>query len=265
MKTRKNTIQKRKTRRKINALKIPIIVICWNELTYIRNMVNQLKHFNHPIILLDNHSTFAPLLEYYKEIKRELGSKIEIRMLKKNYGNTVYLRLQHTLPRIYMLTDPDIELNKHMPENFCEILLNLSEKYKMYKIGMALDTKHKEKFLNCGSPNSSKKLFNYHAQFFKNKIKDDTYELYNAFVDTTFCLVNTKYAIKHYDISKDYMQSTKPALRIAGNFTAKHLPWYKNSLKKMPKNELNAYMKNSKSSTIVRNCIIPMMKKKDED
>jgi hypothetical protein len=98
MKTRKNTIQKRETRRKINALKIPIIVICWNELTYVRNMVNQLKHFNHPIILLDNHSTFAPLLEYYKEIKRELGSKIEIRMLKKNYGNII-----KNLPKNYYL------------------------------------------------------------------------------------------------------------------------------------------------------------------
>lgn len=265
MNTRKSILKKRKTRRKYAPLKIPIVVICWNELTYIKNMVNQLKHFEHPIILLDNHSTFAPLLEYYKEIKKELGSKIEIRMLKKNYGNTVYLTLKHTLPNIYILTDPDIELNKNMPRNFAEILLELSEKYKMYKIGMALDTKHREDFLNCGSPNLSKKLFNYHAQFFKNKIEDDTYELYNAFVDTTFCLVNTKYAIKNYNISKDYMQSTKPALRIAGNFTAKHLPWYKNSLKKMPKNEFNAYITNSKSSTIVRNCIIPMMKNKDED
>jgi hypothetical protein len=184
MNTRKSILKKRKTRRKHAPLKIPIVVICWNELTYIKNMVDQLKHLDHPIILLDNHSTFAPLLEYYKEIKKELGSKIEIRMLKKNHGNTVYLALKHTLPNIYILTDPDIELNKNMPRNFAEILLELSEKYKMYKIGMALDTKHREDFLNCGSPNSSKKLFNYHAQFFKNKIEDDTYELYNAFVDT---------------------------------------------------------------------------------
>ena len=92
MTTRKKIKIQRKTRKLSNTLtmqKIPIVVICWNELTYIKNMVDQLKHYNHPIILLDNHSTYEPLLEYYKEIKKELGNKIERRMLKKNYGCTV--------------------------------------------------------------------------------------------------------------------------------------------------------------------------------
>ena len=115
------------TRKKtFNPATIPIVVICWNDLTYIKNMVEQLRKYDYKIILLDNNSNYKPLFDYYKKIKEELKEKIEIRLLKKNYGNTVYLKLKHTLPSVYMLTDPDLELNKDMPENFPEILYNLS-------------------------------------------------------------------------------------------------------------------------------------------
>ena len=224
-------------------------------------MVEQLKKYNHPIILLDNFSKYKPLFEYYKEIKSELKNKIEIRLLKKNYGNTVYLALKHTLPSVYILTDPDIELNKNMPINFAETLFNLSNKYKMYKIGLALSVKNKDSFLDCNSPNSSKTIYEYNAELWKSPIKDSTYQLYDAFVDTTFCLVNSKFRPRQFDLPKDYMSSTRPAIRIAGNFTAKHLPWYKKSLSEIPKNQLGMYVRNSKSSTVVHSCIRPMFRK----
>lgn len=251
MATRKRKIEKKsKTRKKaFNPATIPIVVICWNELTYIKNMVNQLKHLNHPIILLDNHSTYEPLLEYYKEIKKELGNKIEIRMLKKNYGCTVYIQLKHTLPKVYILTDPDLELNKHMPKNFAEILYELSEKYKVYKIGPYLEKIKKEDLLECSS-------YDFEWDKLVKPIKNEQYELYYDWIQygaTTFCLVNTKYHKTH----KGHKRS---AMRIAGNFTMKHLPWYKDSLNKIPKKELYMYVKNSTSSTLVSRCIKPKLK-----
>jgi len=257
MNTRKKKKIQRKTRKLSNSLnmqKMPIVVICWNDLTYIKNMVEQLKHFNHPIILLDNHSTYEPLFEYYKEIKKELGNKITIRLLKKNYGNTVYLTLKHTLPKVYILTDPDLELNKNMPKNFAEILLELSEKYKVYKVGSIIEKIKKEDLIDCPEYG-----FNWTRP--KSLIKNDHYKIYHDWVDTTFCLVNTKYQMKKLDLKHHYMDSTKPAIRIAGDFSVKHLPWYKESLSKIPKDELYAYVKNAKSSTLVRKCIAPRLKK----
>jgi hypothetical protein len=252
MKTRRKKNIKRKTRKLSNTLnmqKMPIVVICWNQLTYIKNMVNQLKHYDHPIILLDNHSTYEPLFEYYKEIKKELGSKIEIRMLKKNYGCTVYIQLKHTLPKVYILTDPDLELNKNMPKNFAEILYGISEKYKVYKVGPYLEKIKKEDLLECSS-------YDFEWDKLVHPIKNNEYELYYDWIQngaTTFCLVNTKYDNMH-------KSNKRSAIRIAGNFTMKHLPWYKDSLNKIPKNELYAYVKNSSSSTLVSRCIKPRLK-----
>jgi dTDP-4-dehydrorhamnose reductase len=48
-------------------------------------------------------------------------------------------------------------------------------------------------------------------------VDDAEYEIYNAEVDTTFCLIN----------KSNYSGNWKNHIRIAGNFTAKHLPWYK--------------------------------------
>lgn len=234
--------------------KIPIVIICFNELSYIENIIKQLQKYDHPIILLDNHSTYKPLFDYYKKIKSELNEKIEIRLLKKNYGNTVYIELQHTLPNIYILTDPDIELNENMPKNFAEIFLEISNKYKLYKVGVQLASIKNDEFINCD--------YGYDASInFKNPVKDPKYELYDRFVDTTFCLVNTKYKKANLDLSKHYMNSTKPALRIAGNFTAKHLPWYKNSNVKIPLDEMLAYVMNNRSSTLVSKCIAPKIHK----
>jgi FkbM family methyltransferase len=75
--------------------------------------------------------------------------------------------------------------------------------------------------------------------FWINKIHDDNYELYNANIDTTFCLIDKDNSSNHhYDI------------RIAGNFTANHLPWYiENDIYNIYENYVNS-MNSSVISTI---------------
>jgi hypothetical protein len=231
--------------------KIPIVIICWNTLTFIRNLINQLKSYPNPIILLDNKSTYTPLLDYYKEIKAELKDKIEIRFLDTNYGSNVYLELKNTLPKVFILSDPDIELNKNMPQNFAEILYTLSNKYKVYKVGAALNINDKDQFVRCAQKGNP--LYEYQLRYWKDRIPNKDYELYKAAVDTTFCLINSKYKIKN-------INPVEPAIRIAGDFTVKHLPWYKNFLNDIPEDELYMYLNNNKSSTFVRGCIQPMFK-----
>jgi hypothetical protein len=57
---------------------------------------------------------------------------------------------------------------------------------------------------------------------------------------------------------------TAPAIRIAGDFTARHLPWYKKFLSELSGEELYVYMKHNKSSTFVRSCLNPMLKQAGE-
>jgi hypothetical protein len=62
-------------------------------------------------------------------------------------------------------------------------------------------------------------------------------------MDTTFCLINY-----------NYLKENK--IRIAGDFTAKHLPWYKNFLKNnIPEDELEYWKDGNNSSSILESCI----------
>ena len=230
-------------RRTVKHRSIPIIVICWNNYYFVKNFVKQLKQFPNPIILLDNKSNYQPLLDYYKEIKSELKDKIEIRMLDKNYGHEVYKKLKHTLPSVYILSDPDLELNPKMPKNFANTFLELSNQYKCYKVGCALNIEDNHNFIKCDNYNGNKSIYDWEKQFWKKPIANEKYELYQSDVDTTLCLINTNYP-------------SKKRIRVAGNFTARHLPWYDNYIKDhISSEELNNWKQNNKSSSILFTCL----------
>ena len=222
---------------------IPIVIISYNNLTFIKNFIDQILKFRNPIIIIDNKSTYQPIYEYYNYIKDKLLDKITIHKLNYNYGHTVYLKRQDLLPSIYILSDPDLQINYDMPYNMTEILLKLSNKYKAYKVGSALDISDHEKFINCKNYTEDKSIYDWEIQFWKNPIKNENFELYKADIDTTFCLVNTKY--------KNNLN-----IRVAGNFTVKHLPWYKDYIKNnVPKDEIDEWKKNNKSSSILFQCL----------
>ena len=227
---------------------IPIVIICWNNYYFVKNFVSQLLKYDNPIIILDNHSDYPELLDYYKEIKTELKDRIDIRMLDKNYGHKVYITLKDTLPNVYILSDPDLQLNDDMPKNFSEILLKLSDKYKSYKVGVALNIEDHDKFIKCDNYTKDKNIHDWELQFWKNKINDDEYELYYADTDTTFCLINN-----NYNYNNNHNNNN---IRIANNFTAKHLPWYEDYIKNnISQKEIDHWKSNNKSSSILFTCL----------
>ena len=226
-------------------MKVPIIIICWNNLSFIKNFIKQMINYPNPIILLDNNSTYLPIFDYYKQIQDDFPNKVKVILLEHNYGHMVYNILEDKLPNLYILSDPDLQLNPEMPQNFAEIMINLSDKYNVYKIGAALDISDSEYFIDCDNYTHGKNIYNWEYQFWTNLIPNDNYELYNAEIDTTFCLINTK-----------YKNNNNSNIRIAGNFTAKHLPWYKNYIKdNTPKDEIEHWKQNNKSSSILWSCL----------
>ena len=124
----------------------------------------------------------------------------------------------------------------------------ISEKYKYYKVGSSIDISDKENYFSCegGSPGDT--VHKWEAQYWEKKIEDTEFNnpIYDAPLDTTFCLVNVKY-------DNGYMYH---GLRVAGDFTVKHLPWYKDFLVNNVSNEeLDNWKQNNNSSSILKSCI----------
>jgi FkbM family methyltransferase len=127
------------------------------------------------------------------------------------------------------LTDPDLKFNKNIPTNFIEILANLSDKYETSKIGFALDISDHELFFLTTNYVHNVSIYEWEKQFYEFKIwekkfyefeiADNKIELYEAGIDTTFCLINKKNILNDFSLK----------IRVGGDFTAKHIPWYRDN------------------------------------
>ncbi|WP_010182159.1 hypothetical protein [Aquimarina agarilytica] len=164
------------------------------------------------IHILDNDSTYAPLLEFYKT------APYKIHFLKKNYGYKAFWKSGLWLKFVrsnYVYTDSDIVLNENCPDDFLEYFYKLLKKYpKAHKVGFSLqiddlpDTfKHKDKVID------------WESKFFE---KEQEPNVFIAPIDTTFALYRpfSKKGPRDYSIL---------VLRTGKPYQAKHLPWYINS------------------------------------
>ena len=204
-------------------MNIPIVIICYNNYRYVANTLSQIERINKDyyanIIILNNASTCVDTIAYLKTVGVSGVSVIN------NVGNLgpwiTHLNNRHIydiLPDKYIITDPDLKLNEKIPCNFIEILANLSDTYKTAKIGFALDISDHEQFHTTKEYMANQTIREWESQFWKKRISnaDDAYELYDADIDTTFCLMNKTNIMRGYDNK----------IRVAGDFTAKHIPWY---------------------------------------
>jgi len=196
-----------------------IVIISYNNYKYVDNTVKQLQKMNNPnmrLIIMDNNSNDPDTIDYLKSI--ELLNQIRIIFNKKNEGPWVTDKcnkeVYDSLPEKFILTDPDLEFNPNLPSNFIEILFQLSDTYKLYKIGFALDISDYDKMYKTNNYVLDLNIYQWEIRFWAHRVIHEEYELYNAVIDTTFCLVNKK----HFQGNNQ--------MRIAGDFTAKHLPWY---------------------------------------
>jgi len=230
-------------------MNIPIVIICYNNYKYVQNTLDQIRKINMEyyknVIIVNNSSTCTDTINFLKNVDvKIINSANNGPWITSTANKDIY----DTLPDKYIVTDPDLELNEIMPSNFIEILSNLSDKYGVFKIGLALDISDFEKMYQTGYYGDIN-IYDWERNFWNNKINDSNYELYNAPIDTTFCLLNKN-------------NNNDDGIRVAGNFTAKHLPWY---IDNKVYNVYENYMANIKTltgiSTIAR-LILPYFEKK---
>lgn len=226
----------------INLKHIPAAIIGYNQVTYIKRMVKQLEKYTKNIVIIDNNSSFNPLLDYY-----EKEYKYSLCRLRENHGYKVHTGpvFNKILGRDYLVTDPDLLLNPDTPETLLEDLYNVSEYFKVSKIGLALDIWEGDfrddiKFLG-------KSIFEWEKQFWTKKMIypiNKSLGLYSAPIDTAFCFVR-KY-------------KNENCIRIAGKYMCKHLPWYNNYQNEFLEGELETYLDGNISTNWIKSSPTPL-------
>ena len=119
----------------------PIIIICYNNYKYVENTIKQIVKINDKYLkyvkIMDNCSTCIDTINYLKSVN------CYVIYNKENKGPwispTCNQHIYNMLPDKFIITDPDLEFNENLPNNFIEILVYLSDKYNSKKIGFALD------------------------------------------------------------------------------------------------------------------------------
>ncbi|MBR6838258.1 MAG: hypothetical protein IKM94_01690 [Alphaproteobacteria bacterium] len=188
----------------------PVFVISFNQLSYVKQMVSWLKKYGFSNIhIVDNKSTYKPLLNYLKKVD------CVVHNMDKNYGHTVVWTSGQfddiITKQCYIVSDCDIAPNPNLPKDFMHNLYQILGQYPyITKVGFALNIH------DLPNTDKNKTVKKWEDKFWKREIDKD---LYYADIDTTFALYRPgKLAM---DTKQFYS-----ALRVAGNMTAIHLPWF---------------------------------------
>jgi hypothetical protein len=189
---------------------VPILVVCRDRLTELSQLVTWLETAGYRrIVLVDNASTYEPLLQYL-----EGTPHVTVRMTE-NLGHRVVWEGQ-VLERIghddiYVVTDCDVVPDDQCPANAVEHFAGLLLRYgDVDKVGFGLRIDDLP-----DSYSFKREVQDWESQFWEHEIE---HGVYRADIDTTFALYRpgTTYSINR-------------ALRTGPPFVARHLPWYADS------------------------------------
>lgn len=232
----------------MNKQDIPVVTTVYNNYLYLDNFIAQCQeHGLNNLIVINSNSTSPATLTYLADNK----SKFQLITLEDNLGPRYVIhsnRMATLLPSKFILSDPDIELNPVMPKNFLGIFNEVSENYKVAKVGLALSL-FEDKInqnLEIAFKDYSTTLKQWESQFWQIKLGKtlDANPIYQASVDTTFCFFNRDYFDPNNEIK---------GVRIGGDYTCTHLPWLKNNPIHLDSDEADSYIFSSMQSTSSRN------------
>ena len=189
---------------------VPIFINARDRLGVMHRLIDWLLNAGYRnLIILDNASTYSPLLEYYAALERD--SRTKIIRLGKNLGfkalwlSNVLELLQIATPYIY--TDPDIFPIERCPKDFVLRLMKLLDSnHEVRKVGLGL-VYDDITFFDKDSIQRTETAFYNGTQVGEN--------LHFTQVDTTLALYSN---VRHY--------SLRLSLRTTGDLQAYHLPWY---------------------------------------
>lgn len=195
-----------------NPYATPIVINSFNRLEYLRMLLDALRSRGYEnVYIIDNASTYEPLLDFYER------ERLRVFYLDKNVG---YLALwktpigQYFTHNYYVYTDPDIVPTEECPDDFVSFFHSvLTALPDACKVGFGL------KIDDLPEHNPLREYVIAHEmRFWTTPL---TQNLYAASIDTTFALYRPRQSGGWW----------LPALRTAGDYMARHMPWYENPQK----------------------------------
>ena len=207
---------------------IPILINARDLLTPLERLVTWLLEFDyHKIYILDNDSSYPPLLEYYDAIRDD----VTMLPLGANVGHTslwelkILERLDITTP--FVLTDPDIVPIDECPKDVLAFFLDILRAYPhKNKVGFGL--------MISDIPDHyrwKEQVIAWESQFWEEDRRIIP-TLYDSPIDTTFALYRPGSA---YDVS---------GMRTGFPYLARHYPWYEDS--ECPSAEQSYYVQHAR-------------------
>ncbi len=211
---------------------IPIIINNFNRLDLLQKLINSLEIRGYKnIFIIDNLSTYPPLLEYYKTCS------YKVFFLKENIGMTalwksgIYKQFKNNY---FVYTDSDVVPIDECPDDFLLFFLKTLQKYKLArKVGFSLkidDIPDHYAF--------KERVITWEQKFYDAFKREDM--LYWAPVDTTFALYRPRGKRKHANSNIEMYRTAYP-------YMVRHMPWYIDS--NNPDEENRYYIERSNLST----------------
>lgn len=195
-----------------NGKEIPIIINNFNRLTTLCLLIEALeKRGYNNIYIIDNASTYPPLLDYYNQCPYtvfRLNENLGFKALWKSHLN------KKLCNDYFIYTDSDVVPADYCPANFIDYFLQELKKHPLArKIGFSL------RIDNLPDHYSHKQEVIKKEKIFYSNLKEN--KLYRAPIDTTFALYRPKIGLSR----SRYVE----AYRTAYPYQAEHLPWYTDS------------------------------------
>lgn len=225
---------------------IPLIIPVFNQLTFTRNLINQFRFYypENPVFIIDNNSTYPPMVEFLKEFEEKNYMRIgnhNLPLIYRNAENNFIPNLTAAIKDItekwgfeyYVISDSDISIHPSTPSNFLDHFRALIDK-GYHRAGFNLITDNLPAHLN----KRSEILYN-EGQFRATEpvVNVKGFPGYRAPIDTTFCMYTTKNSGWHAPMDgKDWGNCVRL-------FEVFHLTWH---LGEEINEEMDFYFKNCK-------------------
>jgi hypothetical protein len=183
----------------------------YNRLTYPKRMAEFLSDTGCEVILIDNNSTYQPLLDWYKKCPYRVYN------LNQNLGHKAVWTsgiINKYSDEYYVVTDHDLDLSS-IPNDYVEFLhKGFIDNPDIIKSGLSL------KIDDLPVNDYSKKVKEWEINYWTRPI--DSNGFYRSEVDTTFALYDRKREYSGFPEGDSFFK----AVRSPFPYTARHIPWY---------------------------------------
>lgn len=202
-----------------------IFIMNWNWLEWTKKQAEFYTSCGHTVIIVDNLSTYPPLLEWYKICPYQVIST-KGRKLPTHNRFVWNMKLENIVDgNYYAVTDSDLGV-EGVPRNFAELLIaDIERNPEILKSGFSLQTHD--------LPN------NEYANLYKDSEKEnfptpDAHGFYNVQIDTTFAVyskercnnIDKMWRKEGEEVPQSFLDDRYFYRSHRSPFTVKHLPWY---------------------------------------